>query len=101
MGTPVILPPRAEEDLQGIVVFIARRNEERAQSFGNELINKALVLGDRPRLGRVIPKQPYPAVREILHGSYRIVHEVLNHLPRIFILRFWHAARGTPQIVED
>ena len=41
------------------------------------------------------------AVRETVHGAYRIIYRVTTDRDRGFILRFWHGARGTPQIVED
>ena len=101
MGAPVILTTQAQEDLREIVAFIARRNEARGRSFGDELTKKAADLGAHPQMGRVVPKQSDPGVREVIHGSYRIVYEVLDNPSRIFVLRFWHGARGTPQIVED
>jgi len=51
MGFQVILTPQSQKDLQSIVAFIARDNPERAKSFGNELIDKALsrkVIASRP-----------------------------------------------------
>ena len=100
MGAPVILTPQAEEDLCEIVAFIARDKEERAQSFGDELLNKAFRLGDQVQMGRTAPKQPDSKIREIVHGAYRIIYEVIDNPPGVFVLRFWHAARGTPQIME-
>jgi len=37
-------------------------------------------------------------VREIIHGSYRIIYEMLHDPDAVFVLRFWHAARGIPEI---
>jgi toxin ParE1/3/4 len=96
MGFPVILTPQALEDLQQIVSFIARDNPERARSFGNELIDKALSLATLPQRGRVMPELNDPDVREIVYGSYRIIYEAL--LEKIYVLRFWHGARGEPPV---
>jgi plasmid stabilization system protein ParE len=56
MGLVVILTPQSQKDLQCIVAFIARDNPERARSFGNELIDKALSLATFPQRGRVTPE---------------------------------------------
>jgi plasmid stabilization system protein ParE len=96
MGLPVILTPQALEDLQQIVSFIARDNPDRARSFGNELVDRALSLANHPQRGRITPELNDPEVREIVHGSYRIIYEALAG--RIYVLRFWHGARGEPTV---
>jgi toxin ParE1/3/4 len=96
MGFPVILTPQALEDLQQIVSFIARDNPERARSFGNELIDRALSLANLSERGRITPELSDESVREIVHGPYRIIYETLSK--KIYVLRFWHGARGEPEI---
>ena len=100
MGVPVILTPRAQEDLQEIVRFIRRDSPDRARSFGHTLIQQALALGPFPEAGRTVPELNDLGVREIIHGTYRIIYEVLPDPPRIYILRFWHGARGEPRLSE-
>lgn len=48
--------------------------------------------------GRVVPETGLP-YRKILYRSYRIVYRLSED--RVEIVRFWHAARGTPQIDSD
>jgi toxin ParE1/3/4 len=98
MGLAVILTPQSQDDLREIVERIASDNPERARSFGNQLIDKALSLGPLPERGRVVPEADDPAVRELIHGSYRIIYEICSAPSAVYVLRFWHAARGTPQI---
>ena len=98
MGWPVILTERSRQDLQEIVTFIARDSSAHARRFGNELIDQALSIGNFPEMGRTVPELGDPAVREIIHGSYRIVYELLHEPNAVFVLRFWHGARGTPDI---
>ena len=100
MGFPVILTPQSLEDLGGIVRYIALDRPERARVFGNLLIDQALSLGAFPEMGRVVPELNDPEVREIPHGSYRIVYEVFRNPTGIFVLRFWNAARGVPEIAK-
>lgn len=101
MGASVELSQQARRDLHDIRAYIARGNPIRAQSFSRELLLKARSLGDHPHMGRVVPELRDTAVRELVYGAYRIVYEVTSDPGSVFILRFWHAARGNPQIVED
>ena len=98
MGFPVILTPQSQDDLRSIVSFIAKDDPERAKAFGYLLIDKALSIGPMPERGRVVPELNDPAVREIIHGAYRIIYELLREPDVVFVLRFWHAARGEPEV---
>ena len=98
MGFKVILTPQSQDDLCEIVSFIARNNPQRAKSFGNELIDRALTLGELPERGRVVPEISAPSVREIVHRPYRIIYEIFPEQNAVYILRFWHGARGEPEI---
>ena len=49
-------------------------------------------------MGRTVPELGDPSVREIIHGSYRIVYELLHDPNAVYVLRFWHGARGAPEI---
>lgn len=98
MGFKVVLTPQSQDDLREIVSFIAADNPIRAKSFGNELIDRALTLADLPERGRIVPEISELSVREIIHGSYRIIYEVFPGSGTVFVLRFWHGARGEPEI---
>jgi toxin ParE1/3/4 len=98
MGFKVILTPQSIADLEDIVTFIAKNNSERARTFGHELIDRALSIASFPELGRLVPEIGEPAVREIIHGKYRIIYEIFRNTEAIYVLRFWHGARGEPKI---
>jgi toxin ParE1/3/4 len=98
MDFQVILTPQSLDDLKGIVLFIAKDNPERARSFGNELIDHALSIRAFPERGRVVPEIGEPSVREIIHGAYRIIYEIFPGQTTVYVLRFWHGARGEPEI---
>ena len=100
MGWPVVLTPQSQDDLREIVSFIASDSLDHARTFGYILIDKALSIGAHPEMGRVVPEENDPVVREIVHGAYRIIYEVVREPDAVFILRFWHGARGTPEIQE-
>lgn len=95
----VIFAPQSLRDLQAVVRFISlHAGAEVAIRFGNQMVEKALSLCDFPLRGRVVPETGLP-YREILYRSYRIVYRLSED--RVEIVRFWHAARGTPQIDSD
>jgi plasmid stabilization system protein ParE len=98
MGHQVILTPRAIEDLRAIVEFIAADNPGRALTFGEELLERALSLGEWPNAGRMVPEIHDPAVRELIHQSYRIVYKIYAEPKVVYVARFWHAARGKPRM---
>jgi toxin ParE1/3/4 len=93
-----MLTPKSISDLEAIVIFIAKDNPQRARTFGYELMDRALSLATFPQRGRVVPEIGDPAVREILHGPYRIMSEIFPDAAAVFVLRFWHGARGEPEI---
>ena len=98
MGIPVILTQQSRDDLQIIVRRIARDSPDRGRAFGNLLIDRALSISPFPERGRIVPELNEPSVREILHGSYRIIYEIFEDPAAVYVLRFWHAARGVPDI---
>ncbi len=94
----VILTPQSLDDLKSVVTFIATDNPDRARSFGHELIDCALSIGTFPERGRVVPETDDPSVREIIHGPFRIIYEIKADPKAIYVLRFWHGAKGEPEI---
>jgi toxin ParE1/3/4 len=100
MGFKVILTPQSLSDLESIVTFIAKDNPDRARSFGYELIDRALSVASFPERGRIVPEIGDPSVREIIHGPYRIIYEITSATGSVFVLRFWHGARGKPEITS-
>jgi plasmid stabilization system protein ParE len=95
----VIFAPQSTRDIEKIVRYIARHGGEQvAVRFGTELVEKAMTLSSLPERGRVVPEVGAP-FREIIFRSYRIVYRIQDR--SVEIVRFWHAARGTPQIDSD
>jgi toxin ParE1/3/4 len=98
MDYKILISPRAREDLRVIVRFIARDNPTAAIRLGQLLIEKALSLENLPFRGRVVPELNEPAIRELVFKSYRIIYQISEDNRSVAILRYWHAARGTPEI---
>jgi toxin ParE1/3/4 len=101
MGWKIIIAPSARADLENIVRFIARQNSDAAARVGYELIVRAEGLAAFPQMGRIVPEFQKPDLREIICRSYRIIHRLRREQQRIEIVRFWHGARGFPQIPRE
>ena len=96
----IVFSPQADRDLRSIASTIARNSGfETADCFGNRLIDRALKLTTLPERGRVVPEIKNPEIREIIYKSYRIIYRVRGAV--VQIVRFWHAARGAPEIDSD
>jgi|SRR5579883_2873604 len=98
MDWQVLISLRARDDLKGIVRFIGRNNPAIAIKFGELLIEKSLSLRTHPWRGRMVPELAENSTRELVFKSYRIIYQISEQNARVEILRYWHAARGTPDI---
>ena len=98
MDYKIIFSEPAIDDLESIVGFIANNNQEAAAKFGGKLIESVRHLAKFPRFGRVVPEQSDEAIREIISKPYRIFYRVKDEMKTVEIIRFWHAARGEPEI---
>ena len=98
MAFKVLVTELANDDLARLVQFIARDNPAAAEHFGLALIAKLKLLQEQPLLGRVVPERADPNLREIIHTPYRIVYRVREPGQTIEVLRFWHGARGEPEL---
>ena len=94
----VILSPRALRDLEEIVTYIAADNPQAAERFGRQLISEAEAIAPHPLAGRVVPEFGEPTIRERIFRAYRIVYGVDEDQRLIVVSRFWHAARGRPDV---
>ena len=98
MDYAVFLSTRALGDLERIIAFVAHDNVVAAERLGNQLLDAALSLTLFPDRGRMVPEFRRPQIREIVFRSYRIIYRVNSADQSLEIVRFWHAARGFPQI---
>jgi plasmid stabilization system protein ParE len=98
MDCKVILSPRAIQDLSEIVRYISFNNPDAARKFGYALIDEALSLKSLPERGRFVPEFADGITREIIYASYRIIYRLNADRRAVWVSRFWHAARGTPEI---
>ena len=97
-GAGVALSPSARCDLRDIIRYISLDNPEKALEFGRFLVAKTRALGRFPEMGREVPETGNSSIREIIVRSYRVVYRVESSKRMVQVIRFWHAARGMPQI---
>jgi len=99
MDYRVVLSPSARADIRSIVRYISDDDPDRAMTFGRQLILEARKLAKFPELGRVVPEIGDRSIREIIvRRNYRVVYRVNRELKLIEVVRFWHAARGVPEL---
>jgi toxin ParE1/3/4 len=88
VGYEVVLNPKAADDLQDLVTYIARDKPDAAMRFGEQLLRHALALASIPYRGR--PWKGFPKIRTSIYHPYLIFYEIDEQAQKIEILRFWH-----------
>lgn len=96
MDYQVVLSSSARSDLRDIVRYISFDAPDKAVEFGRFLVSRTKILAQFPELGRVVPEFGDPEIRELIIRAYRVVYRVNRDSNLVEVIRFWHAARGTP-----
>ncbi len=91
----VIIADSAWEDLSDIADFISKDSPRYAAEYTDRLLNRAAQIATHPESGRIVPEFNSPTIRELIHGSYRIVYSI-EDIDVVVVLRFIHAARRFP-----
>jgi len=86
----------AVQDLEEIHGYISRHSPRYATVVVGRIVDAVERAGEFPHSGRVVPELGDPAVREIVHGVYRIVYEVRPEA--IEVLTVFRASRRFPPI---
>ncbi len=94
----VELSQPAKRDLQDVIKYVSADNPEIAERFGRFLLSKTKALAQFPEMGRAVPEFRDSSVREIIVRSYRVIYRLDRAKRIVEIIRFWHAARGIPQL---
>ena len=96
MGCKIIFSPQAIADLESAVRFIAKDNPEAALRVGSALIDRVSILENSPLVGSLYPKRP--GVRKLVSRPYIIYYRLRLEESCVDILRYWHGARGEPEL---
>ena len=87
----VIWTGPALRDLHDIHDYIARDSSKYAKIVSDEIFNKASILNQFPRIGRIVPEVHTETIRELLIYSYRIIYEIAGD--RVEVLTVIHGHR--------
>jgi toxin ParE1/3/4 len=92
----VVWSAEAAADLEAIREYIARSSPRYAALTLARLVDAVDRLRQFPESGRIVPEVDSPAVREVIHGAYRIVYELRTG--RVEVLTVVHGARQFPDL---
>jgi toxin ParE1/3/4 len=96
MGCKIIFSPQAIADLESAVRYIAQDKPAAAVRVGHALIDRVSILESFPLIGSPYPKRP--GVRRLVSRPYVIFYRPRLKEDCVDILRYWHAARGEPEL---
>ncbi len=87
----VIWTRQAVEDVEAIRSYVARDSERYATLLVERLVAAVERAGHFPESGRIVPEVGDAALREIVHGNYRIVYRLTREAVEIVTVH--HGAR--------
>jgi plasmid stabilization system protein ParE len=91
---PIRWTEQAVTDLEGIHDYIARTSSRYATTVAARLVRAVEEVRPFPESGRVVPELGDPAVREVIHGAYRVIYELRGGV--IEVLTVFRASRQFP-----
>ncbi len=94
MDYKIDFSPEAIGNLREITTQIAQDNPERAESFGNELIDRVEILRRFPEIGSVYSERPLR--RKLVLSPYLIIYRIHGKAKLVEIISFLHASRLRP-----
>jgi addiction module RelE/StbE family toxin len=101
MDYKVIWTDEAIEDLRELTARIAANNPTAALKFGEKIIRRSMLLGQHPRLGRVMRQQEREILREMIVRPYRLIYEIDDHAATVRVRVLWHGARQEPDSLPE
>ena len=90
----IIWSPLAIDRVTEIAEYISLDNAAASQHWVGTIFEKVSLLTTSAKMGRVVPEVGREAIREILHGNYRIVYRL--ETSRISILTIRHGKQILP-----
>ncbi len=76
MAYRVAWSPRALDDVQEIVLFIAADSPSYAKAVARRIVELTRGLARFPQQGRKVPELDDPSIREIQAYSYRVIYRI-------------------------
>jgi len=83
--------PKAENDLNEIIDYIAQDSVEYALSFYEQVRERVENLTQFPKMGRKVPELNNSNIRELILRNYRLIYRIIGG--NIQIARIVHGSR--------
>ena len=74
------------DDIESISQFISRDSHYYASLFAQNIFDKVKILEIFPWTGRIVPESDSESIREIFHGSYRIIYRIEHEQAEILTI---------------
>jgi toxin ParE1/3/4 len=94
----ILWTAEAIADLEAIRDFIAEASPHYGNVMAARLVEAIDHLGQFPRAGRVVPELQREDIREVIHGTYRIVYQVHDPDDVVEVLTVFRASRELPEL---
>ena len=94
----IVWTEEAISDLESIREFIARDSPHYGNVVAAELVEAVDRLIDFPESGRLVPEISRGDIREIIHGTYRIVYQLRDGSKLVQILTVFRSSRTFPRL---
>lgn len=91
----IIWSPLALQRTEEIAHYILEHNRSAAGKWMNTIFGKIKRLARYPTSGRMVPETMRSDIREIFHGSYRIIYRLRSN--EVSILTIRHGKQRLPQ----
>lgn len=92
---------RARKDLDAIGDYIAADNPAAARLWVEKLRQKAVRASRMPYAGRAVPELSVREVREVIHGTYRIIYRVIDDGIVVLTIFERHRVFGSVDIDDE
>ncbi len=87
----IVWAPLAVDRMEEAVRFIAQDKPDAARSWAEQLLARVDQVAQFPESGRIVPELGRDDIREIVHGSHRVIYRLAGGEIRILTVR--HTAR--------
>ncbi|HLR24944.1 MAG TPA: type II toxin-antitoxin system RelE/ParE family toxin [Fodinibius sp.] len=95
----VIFTDRFLDRVEEFSDYIALDNIPEAVTWADDIFSNCQKLQTNPNIGRMVPEFRRPEIRELIHGNYRLIHEVKES--QVDMLTVWNTSQQLPDKPED
>jgi len=93
----VIWTEKAIERIEEICAFIGLDSKVNATKFALELFEKEELILNHRKIGKIVPEYEAKEYRQIIHGNYRLVYQIIEK--EIFILTVRYCKQS--KVIDD